>query len=244
MNIGTEKAIMAKRCWQLITGICLAASACSGGGQQAAVSHTATETTAAVDNSQPDAKSGPSLNETLTFLDDSLKLEEGTFSGHGCEVVTTQLSNIMWGVQEGPELKVEKDGSSKVGYSWHVYQQKPVINGFSLKDIDPESIVSVGVFSIDFMKTHNVFDNPQALRNADLTFVPFKTRNEKQDIRFGSVPNALKDGDYVPFDQSSSSGRFVFHQQERAERFVTAFRHAVVLCGGKPSDFARTPGIR
>jgi hypothetical protein len=244
MNIGMEKSIMAKRYWQLITGICLTASACSGGGQQAAVSRTTTETTAAVDNSQPDAKSGPSLNETLTFLDDSLKLEEGTFSGHGCEVATTQLSNIIWGVQEGPELKTEKDGSSKVVYGWHVYQQKPVMNGFSLKDIDPASIVSGGVFSIDFMKTHNVFDNPQAPRNADLTFVLFKTRNEKQDIRFGSVPDAPKDGDYVPFDQSTSSGRFFFHQQERAERFVTAFRHAVVLCGGKTSDFARTPGIR
>ena len=30
-------------------------------------------------------------------------------------------------------------------------------------------------------------------------------------------------------------------QKDRAERFVTAFVHAVNLCGGKPSDFAPTP---
>jgi hypothetical protein len=84
----------------------------------------------------------------------------------------------------------------------------------------------------------------------DFTSVSFKTADLKPTIEEGAVETqqACQDSEKIgtecavkPIpDRTSASGMILFRDKERAERFVTAFAHAVKLCGGTPSMFLPT----
>jgi len=91
----------------------------------------------------------------------------------------------------------------------------------SLGAIDPSTITSVSAPSLEYLgKMRDARGEVLAsdLKHSDQTIVTFKDSD-------GSVTNF---------------GILIFLSEDRAERFVTAMRHAVTLCGGKESPFART----
>lgn len=82
---------------------------------------------------------------------------------------------------------------------------------FNLHDIDPQSI--------------KVLDNPP-LGGGDRSQVKFSARNNAQALTYtGNI-----------IDKSDNS-EFTVDDFAYADRFAKAFRHAVEVCGGKPSDF-------
>jgi V8-like Glu-specific endopeptidase len=83
----------------------------------------------------------------------------------------------------------------------------------SLGAIDPSRILSGPGFSYEY------FEKTRGAGEGDLTLVNF------QDA----------DGSFKNF------GFLIFLSQDRAERFVTAMKHAILLCGGKAGQFAPTP---
>jgi hypothetical protein len=91
----------------------------------------------------------------------------------------------------------------------------------SLGAIDPSTITSASAPSLEYLgKMRDARGEVLAsdLKHSDQTIVTFKDSD-------GSVTNF---------------GILIFLSEDRAERFVTAMRHAVTLCGGKESPFART----
>jgi hypothetical protein len=91
----------------------------------------------------------------------------------------------------------------------------------SLGAIDPSTITSVSAPSLEYLgKMRDAHGEVLAsdLEHSDQTAVSFKDSD-------GSVKNL---------------GIFIFLSKDRAERFVTAMKHAVTLCGGKESPFAPT----
>jgi S1-C subfamily serine protease len=91
----------------------------------------------------------------------------------------------------------------------------------SLGAIDPSTITSVSAPSLEYLgKMRDAHGEVLAsdLKHSDQTIVTFKDSD-------GSVKNF---------------GILIFLSEDRAERFITAMRHAVTLCGGKESPFART----
>jgi S1-C subfamily serine protease len=136
---------------------------------------------------------------------------------------------------------------------------------FNLGDIDPSSIHSSygghdAVPLSQFWERHpNCAANPECSSMEgkfvdsglhDFTSVSFKTADLKPTIEEGAVETqqACQDSEKIgtecavkPIpDRTSASGMILFRDKERAERFVTAFAHAVNLCGGTPSMFLPT----
>ena len=72
--------------------------------------------------------------------------------------------------------------------------------------------------------------------------VTFETTNSAPSIELGNFRDAADGKTSAPvFDQKKDMALIVFESKDRAERFVTAFVHAVDLCGGKGVEFAPTP---
>ena len=113
------------------------------------------------------------------------------------------------------------DEYGNLEFTFTVFQEPPVWQ-VSLKQIDPSSISSLLVPSREYVarmyKTHGRM-LPSDLSNSDLTLVKGKDTD-------GSMKNAVF---------------LLFQSQDRAERFVTAMKHAVKLCGGTESEFPPTP---
>lgn len=85
---------------------------------------------------------------------------------------------------------------------------------FSLKDLDPNSVASV---------KDNPFENAVVVET---------TNSEKRVTESFAPPNGKT-------EQRNKHTRveLVFDDGDNARRFVTAFKHAIQLCGGKPSAF-------
>lgn len=75
------------------------------------------------------------------------------------------------------------------------------------------------------------------MKHPDLTVVNFETADSIKAIKTGS---SLFSEGTLQFDKAYALGFLVFQSKDTAER-VTAFKHAVHLCGGKPSAFGPTP---
>ena len=117
-------------------------------------------------------------------------------------------------------------------------KESPRIIRFRLGTIDLDSIKSKPVPSTQFIQERNVDEHPYALKQPDLMAVTFTTSDSEKTIEIGQV----HDGASSPvFDQKLAMELLVFESKDRAERFVTAFVHAVELCGGKKNDSPPTP---
>jgi hypothetical protein len=114
---------------------------------------------------------------------------------------------------------------------------------FNLSDIDPSSIKSKGgAASLEFSQKHDPL-KPADLETTDITLVLFDATDMKKSIEVGGLKDSGPSNARKIFNKTGDvSGRIVvFKSKDRAERYVTAFVHAVKLCGGKPADFPPTP---
>jgi len=129
---------------------------------------------------------------------------------------------------------------------------------FNLKDIDPDSIKVGEVFSIEIIANRGDPTDPH-LPPKDRSMVTFTTSNllksiHKRDFVDGDTIKKARDesghesgtGDIGFLLEPGTSNRLAkdeqgdilqFHRNDLAVRFGKAFKHAVELCGGKPSAF-------
>jgi hypothetical protein len=181
----------------------------------------------------------PSLSETLAWMDSTFNPHEGGSFGYGVEdaYVGEKLSKrrtetftydgctMTLHIQDDPNTPLYSEGYTSTLYT------------FNLRDIDPTSIKTwqqasqfYGL-SCDLDPTHQTCDTEE---------MEFQTRNKEPliDEETHAVFRKLKGS-----DRESSSKRktfvirFFFNDVQYAGRFVSAFRHAVTLCGGKKSTF-------
>ncbi len=115
-------------------------------------------------------------------------------------------------------IKQDKNGNEEPTYSViHEMQYRRV----SLGSIDPSTITASGSgLSLEYLQKMSATPGDWSfLKHGDLTVVLFKDTD-------GSMKNF---------------GVLIFQSSDRAARFVTAMKHAVMLCGGKVSPFAPAP---
>lgn len=130
-------------------------------------------------------------------------------------------------------LHVEDDPSAplyKQMYSSTTYT-------FNLRDIDPNSIKTWQLDSQHGGLSCNLDPNGMT---CDLENMEFQTRNKAPLIDEAShtVFPKLQGRDHEADRKTKTFvAVFFFNDVEYASRFVKAFRHAVTLCGGKPSPF-------
>jgi hypothetical protein len=186
---------------------------------------------------------GPSLAETISFMDKSVQPEVSNISSvNSCEVYVARNRTYMFALPTGVYVKsTDQLGVPHTAFNWMVVEE-PAMTRFNFATIDPKSINSKAVPSPPFLKEHDVDENPSELKNADLMLVSFETTNSYDAIETGHLGPPGNDNVAAPiFDHHAKMGFIVFESKDRAERFVTAFVHAVELCGGRASDFAPTP---
>ena len=85
---------------------------------------------------------------------------------------------------------------------------------FSLKDLDPNSVAAV---------KDNPFENAVVVET---------TNSEKRVTESFTLPNGKTEE-----RNKHTRVELVFDEGDNARRFVKAFKHAIQLCGGKPSVF-------
>jgi hypothetical protein len=193
--------------------------------------------------SQQAEKQGPSLADTISFMDRSVEPELSHVSSvNPCEVEVLRNKLYTFAIPKGTYLK-STNGIVRTSIRWLVITEPAQVVRFGLAAIDPDSIKSVAVPSTAFLKDHDVDESPWELKNADLMLVSFETRNATDSIETGhfNAPSGGINYQLPTFDHQENMGLLIFESKDRAERFVTAFVHAVQLCGGKSSDFAPTP---
>jgi hypothetical protein len=191
---------------------------------------------------------GPTLEETLLFMNNSVAPENSyVSSANHCEAEIVRNQLYTFAIPTGTYVKsTDQYGIPHSAITWMVMGETAQFIRFNFQSIDPKSIKSKAVPSNQFLKDHDVDNHPEALKYPDLMAVFFKAANSENSIEFGKLPahdsKSSASGFQVPvFDQKNAAAFIVFESQDRAERFVTAFVHAVELCGGKGSDFAPTP---
>jgi hypothetical protein len=193
----------------------------------------------------------PTLYDTISFMDRSVRPEESYISFDSPEQPSCNIDIVrnkhylFFGASETYLKSTDALGVEHYGFHYAVMQEWPPVRVFliPLSSVDPDSIKSYGAVSREFIGRELPDENPGALKNPDLTIVFFNTRNKEKTIKaltdtvynFGNAPEKSTNVENAP------GGTLVFQSKDRAERFVTAFGHAVKLCGGKPSDFAPTP---
>lgn len=187
----------------------------------------------------------PSLTDTLSFMDGSVKPESSSISSvsnDSCEVYIVRNKLYKFAIPSGKVLLngTDKFGIRHYGLEWIFLEETPHVIRFKLETIDPSSVNSKSVPSLQYLEEHDLDRHPEELKNADLTLVSFTTTNSTSTIRNGHFV-ASTEGPSPMFDHEVSMGFLIFESKDRAERFVTAFVHAAKLCGGKNSEFAPTP---
>ncbi len=190
---------------------------------------------------------GPSLADTIAFMNRSVSQESSYItSANTCEVSILRNHLYEFSLPSGTYVKsIDSYGVSHYGFKWDSIEEKYQVIQFQLSDIDSDSIKSKAVPSNQFLKSHDVDENPKELDSPDLVMVAFSTRNSENLIQNGGLKKTA-DGRSLEanFEKNTNFSFIVFESKDRAERFVTAFNHAAKLCGARSSDFAPTPSIR
>lgn len=143
---------------------------------------------------------------------------------------------------DGTRKAKDQSGVPHAEFTFAEIEDGSQMERFQLNEVDPGSIKSHAGFSSEFILKHHPVQ-PADLERPDITVVNFSTTDLKKTIEVGALKDAgAGDGTKVFNKTDSNSGwLFVFKSKDRAERFVTAFIHAVKLCGGKAADFPPTP---
>lgn len=188
---------------------------------------------------------GPSLSETLSWMDQTYNPHEGTDFGHG---KGTELHYDTHGeVWEAFNESFTHDGCKvTIHFETEPRGVRKDMHGtnletFNLCDIDPQSI------KVSTFDSHaDVFDcsDPEEVQlhrlNCDQAEVTFSTHNTASAIDEESVTifEQLEGASHLlKGKRKTSSAFFTVNDVEYANRFAKALQHAVELCGGKPSAF-------
>ncbi len=176
-------------------------------------------------------------------MNSSVAPEDGFVSStNDCELYFTRNRLFTFAIPAGTYVKsTDQFGVAHYGIKWMVGEEPPRVYRFNLAKIDPTSINSKPVPSVAFAKEHGANDNPDELKNPDLDLVMFDTANDEKAIEVGHFEDGADGSSSPVFERKASAEMLVFQSKDRAERFVTAFAHAVNLCGGKGSEFPPTP---
>lgn len=191
------------------------------------------------------ARQGPSLSETLLWMDQTYNPHPGGANaglGHGNQSVYSvqklESSFAETFTHKGCELTIYRQ-TEPVGV-WHSMPSSES-ETFNLRDIDPQSIK---VYRIDSHYGFADCASPQDVKLYNLSCdegeVIFSTRNNSPVIaEHGStIFEELQGADHVAKRQSTESqAAFISDDGQYAMRFTKAFKHAVELCGGRPSPF-------
>lgn len=187
---------------------------------------------------------GPNLEETISFMNKSVTSENSyVTSVNECELYFTRNNAYTLALPVGKYVKsTDGFGIPHYGFKWLVVQDAPRVIRFNLAKIDPTSIKSTPAPSTAFIKERDVDEHPEELNHPDLMMLMFSTANSEQSIEVGHFKDADVGKVSPPlFDKQSGAEILVFESRDRAERFVTAFVHAVKLCGGTGTEFPPTP---
>jgi hypothetical protein len=191
------------------------------------------------------AQQAPSstLAETISFMNRSVSPEGGyVTSVNNCELYFTTNKDFRLAIPTGQHvISTDKFGVQHYGFNWMVFDVAPAVSRFELARINRNSIKSKPVPSEAFIKEHNVDENLDELKNPDLVLVTFEAADAAEAIEVGHFKDAAEGSTSPVFDRKLATGVVVFESKDRAERFVTAFVHAVQLCGGKSDLFPPTP---
>jgi len=192
------------------------------------------------------------LAETLQWMEQTYNPHEGGENfglGHGNE--THYLENKAQQTEEvtqefhqtlaykGDCVIVIHHETLPVGVYKSVYDSGDYT--LSLCDVDPDSIK---ITTYDFRKDVGGCDDPEEVQlfGLDCTSaeIEFHVRNDAPKIKDDSVTTYAeltgKDHETQSHDLMSK-GWFLVDDAAYAQRFAKALRHAVELCGGKPSKF-------
>ena len=183
----------------------------------------------------------PTLEETISFMNNSVESEDGYVSSvNNCELYFTRNKSFTFALPASKSIdSTDKFGKPHYAINWMIVNAPPRIYRFNLAKVDPSSINSKPVPSVEFVKSHK--GDSSALSNPDLDLVMFEASNAEKVIEVGNLKTATNGLASPIFDKKVSTEMLVFESKDRAERFVTAFVHAVKLCGGTGSLFAPTP---
>jgi hypothetical protein len=192
----------------------------------------------------PSSQQGPTLQDTMAFMNTMVAPEHGFISSvNDCEFTGVRNKELIFGLVTSTYVKSKDEyGLEHYGFKWTFYADSQRFIRFKLGDIDPDSIKSKRHPSLAFVKEHDLDEHPKEIDQADLFVVNFSTPNYEKKIEIGSIKDIGDGKNKSPvFDQKRGGDFFVFESKDRAERFVTAFVYAVKLCGGKSSMFQPTP---
>jgi hypothetical protein len=183
----------------------------------------------------------PSLSETLAWMDSTFNphsVEGGSF-GYGIEEnyvrgkLTKRRTETL--TYDGCVMTLHLEDDPKASLYSEIYTSS--VNSFNLQDIDPNSIREW-----QFDSHHGGLPcelNP-VMMVCDMERVEFQTRNKSPliDVVTHAVLSGIQGADRNSFSQSKTFvSVLLLDNIEYATRFVKAFRHAIAVCGGKPSPF-------
>jgi hypothetical protein len=199
-----------------------------------------------------------SLNDTLDFINRVLKDDSaGSMKNSGgCDVSLIRQHMEKLTIPSGA-TKVPGDYRQGIPdhyeYKWAIIDPAAHLRSdFNLKDIDPESIKVNEVFSIKIIVDRDktdphlpppdrsivMFDASNLLKSIHMTdFVDEGTTNKTHENGIGEIGFLLEPGTKNRLAKDATGDLLLMESNERALRFAKAFKHAVELCGGKPSAF-------
>jgi hypothetical protein len=183
----------------------------------------------------------PSLSETLAWMDSTYNSHQsaGGAFGHGREESSvngkTFKRRTEFFTYDGCQISLHIEDDPTAPLFSEMYSS--MVDTLNLRDVDPTSIKTrlfasqYGGISCDFDPVHLI---------CDMAEIDFETRNQAPLISTEShhIYPKLQGSDHESGGKGTSfTSWFVVDNVEYAARFAKAFRHAVALCGGKPSAF-------
>jgi len=194
-------------------------------------------------NGTPGASTGgPSLSDTLNWIRDTLQNDQG--AGYAYEQVLTPLDgSSLWDTQRGQHTSLRQDNGCQITLLTE-FKNFSVNPGASLTTTG-NSATSVDLSELDpdstAATTFQVQSSTPSFATSTVsgdryTQVSLKATNNRPvfSTRSTWISNGLKK-DVSP--TSEAIGGFAVGAPDLASRLVSAFKHAIQLCGGKPSTF-------
>jgi V8-like Glu-specific endopeptidase len=189
-------------------------------------------------------QNGPNLKDTVEFMDRMVAPDGRKLTAKGCSVTIVNTTLYTFVLADGKKLVRTPNGLEHYEFTWSVAKPPEAVAEFSLANIDPSSLKSFGVHSLEAVDRAHLTEHPENFKSStDLWVVKLSTRDSHKSISATQVDTDKADsaGHVVGVDVNLTGLFVVFESKDRAERFVTALTHAVQLCGGRASDFAPTP---
>lgn len=187
---------------------------------------------------------GPDLKTTVEFMNRMVEPEHRIIGmANQCELTILNNMAITFLLPDGTTETKDQSGVPQREFTFAEIEDPFRMGRFKLSDVDPSSIKSHGGVSPEFLARLPNPPQPADLKAPDITVVNFGTTDLKKSIEVGGLKDSGAGNGTKILDKtgSISSWMFAFKSKDRAERFVTAFVHAVKLCGGKAPDFPPTP---